>query len=183
MVLLIIIQTCSPATGIQRRIATPGRKCLNSLSRGFQRSAVRCKVLVYLSQILAAARKNKRYIPYHCFIYYFSCIFSRTDRKSGQPSAGYKPTRSPKRSCRHTSADASATTHPGKRSSPVSSAILRHSAWMSMMPAEPAGKGPRAGETVHGRDAGRLVQKQTRVGQRCKAVLPSRRRFSPPSPP
>ena len=58
IVLWLMTWSFSPATGIHRRIATPGRKCLTSLSRGFQRSAVLFRRVVYLSQLLASARKN-----------------------------------------------------------------------------------------------------------------------------
>ena len=70
---------------------------------------------------------NYRYIPL-------------AERKKRSPSAGYMPTRSPKRSCRTcgTSADASATTHPESGQARVPSGSAARCADASPPPVTPA---------------------------------------------
>ena len=114
---LNINQTISPATGIQRRKATPGRKCLNSLSLGFQRSVVRRIVLAYLSQCSLPLAKISGFFRTSVlsvtFRAYFLCRWI-----SGRPSAGLFP---PGRW-------RSLPAHMGKRSSPRSRLVTP--AWL-----------------------------------------------------
>ena len=99
------------------------------------------------------------------------------DRKSGQPSAGYMPTRSPKRSCRScgSSADASATTHPESGQARVPSGSAARCADASPPPVTPAwlqslgtfaAQGTSAFTATHRRDCGRRSRPQTRSSPR-----------------